>query len=74
MRNRIRLNHAHRRRPSIPGTSADRPATGILTIEAWWRDGKAHRDSAPAVIERDGDTGAVLREECFLNGVRQSPV
>jgi hypothetical protein len=38
------------------------PATGTVTLEEWWKDGKRDRADGPAYIERDAVTGTVTHE------------
>ena len=47
-------------------------ATGIVTYEQWFKDGKCCPDRAdgPAYIMRDAATGFVTREEWFKDGKR----
>jgi hypothetical protein len=35
-------------------------ATGTVTFEEWWKDGKRDRTDGPALIERDAVTGTVI--------------
>jgi hypothetical protein len=43
--------------------------TGIVTCEAWWKDGTLDRTGGPAVITRDGANGIVTSEGWFKDGM-----
>jgi len=42
--------------------------TGTVVMERWMKDGRVHRDGAPALIHRDAITGIVVDEIWFQNG------
>ena len=48
-------------------------ATGIVTYEAWMKDGKQGRADGPALIERDDTTGIVTCEEWWKDGKSIQP-
>ena len=43
-------------------------ATGTVTYEEWWKDGKLDRADGPAYIVRDAATGTVTREAWWKDG------
>jgi hypothetical protein len=49
------------------------PQTGVVTWEAWNKDGKRHREGGPAVIERYTNTGEITRRTWYLNGKLVTP-
>lgn len=42
--------------------------TGIVEREEYWEDGVTHRDNGPAFIERDPETGTIVRESFYVRG------
>jgi hypothetical protein len=56
-------------RPNGPAFILHNKATGIVTYEAWFKNGnKQGRDDGPAIIERDDTTGIVICEEWWKDG------
>ncbi|WP_147303714.1 hypothetical protein [Parvularcula marina] len=46
----------------------------VVEYEMWCRDGKCHREDGPAIIERNGKTGAVENQEWYLEDKQVVPV
>jgi hypothetical protein len=44
-------------------------ATGVVTNEAWWKDGERHRADRRHIV-RKAATGVVIREEWWKDGKR----
>lgn len=62
------------------GRSGGKPAfistdieTGVVELEEYWEDGGRHRDDGPAVIERDPESGAVVKESFYFRGQKIVP-
>lgn len=60
-------------RLNLVATEID-PASGVVTYEQWLdpKSEKPHRDGAPALIERDADSGRVISEEWYDGGLRHN--
>jgi hypothetical protein len=45
------------------------PLTGIVTYEAWFKDGRLDHPGGPAVVLRDAATGTVTFEAWYRRGL-----